>query len=394
MNSKEEKALKDFLMDIDCLRALEKWENDFNIFEVLKITNAEIRHSNFLAWLFDPNEKHELGDSFIKGFITLIVKKTETIDKDVISILLQDFYSYRVYREHIYKNNKRMDIVLVSEKEQTVVVIENKIWSDEGYKQLADYHNIMEDEFSNYKHKYCVFLTPEGDDPSESDWVPISYDEILDILKQAKDQKTLSEGVSLLLSDYEATVRRSIVKSKDEGLIKLCEEIYNKHRTALRLIFDNVQVDDSLESEIISEVLNSNEKKGRIIQKRKSRLEFHTPDMDKYLPELKTENSSYKTSWIYYYWFDRRRPDQLRLHLELGLENLSDEQNEKVKKLIIASGKKEGGRRYKRLSLWKEKLPEEKDYEEALEKATEKLINKALENEKKLLNKVKIEKET
>ena len=37
-----------------------------NIFEVLGITNAEIRHSNFLAWLLDPNGNHGMGDKFFK----------------------------------------------------------------------------------------------------------------------------------------------------------------------------------------------------------------------------------------------------------------------------------------------------------------------------------------
>lgn len=35
-----------------------------NIFEVLGITNAEIRHSNFLAWLLDPTAITEWEISF------------------------------------------------------------------------------------------------------------------------------------------------------------------------------------------------------------------------------------------------------------------------------------------------------------------------------------------
>ena len=39
-----------------------------NIFQILKITNKEIRHSNFLSWLLDPNQSHKLGDIFLKDF--------------------------------------------------------------------------------------------------------------------------------------------------------------------------------------------------------------------------------------------------------------------------------------------------------------------------------------
>ncbi|WP_147590059.1 hypothetical protein [Clostridium polynesiense] len=45
----KEHALKDFLIDIDCLKKLDDWTDDFNLFDVLRITNMEIRHSNILA---------------------------------------------------------------------------------------------------------------------------------------------------------------------------------------------------------------------------------------------------------------------------------------------------------------------------------------------------------
>ena len=34
-----------------------------NIFRALKNAAYEIRHSNFLAWLLDPNETHNQGSS-------------------------------------------------------------------------------------------------------------------------------------------------------------------------------------------------------------------------------------------------------------------------------------------------------------------------------------------
>ena len=46
-------------------------ENRFNIFKVLKLDNYEIRHSNFLAWLLNPKETHNLGYEFIKEFFKL-----------------------------------------------------------------------------------------------------------------------------------------------------------------------------------------------------------------------------------------------------------------------------------------------------------------------------------
>ena len=43
-----------------------------NIFRILKVDNYEIRHSNFLAWLFDPAENHGLGNLVFKTFIKIL----------------------------------------------------------------------------------------------------------------------------------------------------------------------------------------------------------------------------------------------------------------------------------------------------------------------------------
>ena len=46
-----------------------KESEKFNIFKILKLDNYEIRHSNFVAWLLDPNGSHKLGDKFLIKFI-------------------------------------------------------------------------------------------------------------------------------------------------------------------------------------------------------------------------------------------------------------------------------------------------------------------------------------
>jgi hypothetical protein len=59
-----------------------------NIFEILKIKNMEIRHSNFLGWLLDPEESHNLKNKFLKGFVQEGINKNKyteiTVDIDLI----------------------------------------------------------------------------------------------------------------------------------------------------------------------------------------------------------------------------------------------------------------------------------------------------------------------
>lgn len=62
-------SLKQFQEEESWRSDLTKWTNRFNIFDVLKISGMEIRHSNMLAWLLDPHETHGWGTSFLKAFL-------------------------------------------------------------------------------------------------------------------------------------------------------------------------------------------------------------------------------------------------------------------------------------------------------------------------------------
>ena len=120
MNSEkltDEQALQNFLLDIDCLDELKQWAEKFNIFDVLKISRTEIRHSNMLAWLFDANENHSIGDRFIKKIAQRIAENDIQGKYDIYQLLLLDFYSFTVYREW---NN--IDLLIVSDEEKTDII--------------------------------------------------------------------------------------------------------------------------------------------------------------------------------------------------------------------------------------------------------------------------------
>ncbi len=382
MTNNEEQALKNFLFEIDCLKQLDDWTDDFNLFDVLRITNLEIRHSNILSWIFDPNENHGLGDSFIKSFITKVVSKCDQNEYNPFDLLLQDFYSYQVYRE-----SNHMDIVLVSREEKTAVIIENKIWSGESSHQLNEYL-----EKSKIEYKDCnrlhVFLTPDGRESSDPDnWIAFSYREIIDSLESSIKEMSLRDEVLLVIHNYIDIVRKNIMKEKDQELIRICNEIYNKHKTALRLIFENVKTDNSIEHEIICETLREFHDKKQIIFNDYNKWQFFTPSMEEYLPALDRADSSWGTNLIYYYWFEKCE-NKLIIHFEIGGWNLTDELMKRTNALIKASKKKIDDYRYKRLYYKAVKLSQE-DYEASLRNATKSLVKSALENEKKLLSSVK-----
>ncbi len=64
--------LKEFLYHNEDMNELDELSNRFNIFVALGITQQEIRHSNFLGWLLDPNETHGFGNAFLIRFLRLV----------------------------------------------------------------------------------------------------------------------------------------------------------------------------------------------------------------------------------------------------------------------------------------------------------------------------------
>ena len=67
------RVLDKFLVDNAELEELSARLSIFNIFRVLRIEQAEIRHSNALAWLLDPRESHGLGEAFLRRFLSTIL---------------------------------------------------------------------------------------------------------------------------------------------------------------------------------------------------------------------------------------------------------------------------------------------------------------------------------
>lgn len=234
MNTDEE-LLVQFLKDVDILNEIETNIDNFNVFEILGTVNTEIRHSNMLAWLFNPNEVHGLKDLFIKKFIEAYLNKVSNSKDDsfILKMLVKDFNDVIVRREW-----NHIDILLISETNKVIIAIENKIWSKESKGQLKRYQNVLESEFLNYDKNY-IFLTPEAEDSSNIDlWTSMSYQDVITCLETIVTMKndTINPKVISFINQYIDILRRYIVK--DENLEKLCTEIYFKHKRALDLIFE------------------------------------------------------------------------------------------------------------------------------------------------------------
>src|SRR6476661_6772979 len=58
-------ALEDFVLENEDLERLEAQLDRFNIFKAVGAVRQELRHSDFLAFLMDPQQAHGLGVLFV-----------------------------------------------------------------------------------------------------------------------------------------------------------------------------------------------------------------------------------------------------------------------------------------------------------------------------------------
>ncbi len=257
LDPESQRRLDAFLVDNEELEALKARLARFNLFNVLKIDRAEIRHSNVLAWLLTPGESHGLGDVFLRRFLSRLLMENDGIDIALTpaQFELMNFADVEVLREW-----QNIDILVRSYAGNWCLLIENKIGSKEKKGALPRYRESVEEDMPA-TDIIPVLLTLEGEDPSEAGreagFVPWSHVEVLDLAERITEQHAdrIPADASVFLKHYLSTLRR--LTMQDEKLINLCKTIYRRHREAIELIVEygvSSGVSDAITEEIKSHV--------------------------------------------------------------------------------------------------------------------------------------------
>jgi hypothetical protein len=251
-------ALDLFLADNDELEQLSAQLATFNVFRVLKVEEAEIRHSNTLGWLLDPAESHGLGDVFLRRILSNMIlsnlRLKSQADIEGLSaahVELMDFSDIEVRREW-----KHIDVLVIDRRNKLALLIENKIGGNEGPGQLVRYRKAVAHEFPSFK-LVPVFLTLEGEpgeDEEASKYIAYSHASLLGVLERIVKQRSdqMPEAVVAFLTQYTNTLRR--LTMQDRPLVELCQKIYRKHMAAIKLIVEYGEV--SSFSQIASEIVS------------------------------------------------------------------------------------------------------------------------------------------
>lgn len=268
---------RDLLSNVD----FEKLELELktpNIFKILNISRNELRHSNFLAWLLDPNGNHGLGKLFLLKFIRDIATSEIADEIDELDISNLNFDNVEIRREW-----KNIDLLIVFDK--VVICIENKVDSKDHSNQLAKYQKIISDNFE-HKKKVFVYLTPFGDAPiskfGQDNYALYSYQAIIEHLDKILDiyGKSLNPNVFQYIKDYSLNLKRELMQN--DALNELAGKIYKNHKELLDFIIDNKP---DLASDLYQVFEKWVVKKGLIVgSKNKGCIKFLTPALNECIP--------------------------------------------------------------------------------------------------------------
>ena len=238
MNEQEQiELLEALVIDNPQLDELESLISEFNIFEAMGAVRQELRHSDFLAFLLNPSEKHGLDDKFLKRFLIKLLSSADESPISPIAVNLTDFSKAVVERE-----TQNIDILISDADSGIVCLIENKIFSSEHSNQLARYLAIVKRRFPKFKTIIPVFLTPDGISPEDdnSPYIPFSYEEISEIIEHVRQTQESMIGVDVntMMHHYIAMLRRHVVSNS--AIAELCRQIYQAHKPAFDLIVEHM----------------------------------------------------------------------------------------------------------------------------------------------------------
>jgi hypothetical protein len=232
-------ALKALQTDASELERIETLLDRFNVFEAIGFIGQEVMHSRFLAFLLDPKQNHGLGDVFLRK---MLEKASATSNVASVLKAFEDTGSQNIeqtaVQTEVYTGDGRVDILLLNEVGQWATIIENKVWSTEHSDQLGRYYRFVKRNHPDWR-VFGIYLTPYGARPSHKEYLSLDYGMVCEIIDSVLEDQGLSlnPDVKTSIEHYTNMVRRNVVGDSD--IAKLCQQIYQKHKRALDLIYEH-----------------------------------------------------------------------------------------------------------------------------------------------------------
>lgn len=179
----------------------------FNLLDTLQISNDEVRHSMMLAWLLD--HRIERAGTHAQGSLGFRLFLDE--------LELNSRYSQRQYwvSREVCGSSSRVDIEIAAPSD-FIIHIENKIYSEEGPDQSdREWADLLRRAFEirvKRNRIHAIFLTLDGTQPLNKNFVAISWRQIAKVLDRFADKAKAPE-VKTLAAHYARALRNMTLEN-------------------------------------------------------------------------------------------------------------------------------------------------------------------------------------
>ena len=205
---------------------------EFNAFDVLRYAEYEIRHSNVMAWLLDPNGTHGIGRAFLEWFL----RRARLPGKLPDEIVRGDGgQTVRVERELYYVD---VTIFLESDHGRHIVAVENKPgWAaPEHYNQARAHVKRLRDKYSGHE-THGVLLSSSREGIKEEDKIAhVSWRDVGTQIRTMHDNGDFGQGeVAAFIRQYLVAVGRMI--GPEDSDANYFRKLLDDHHSLLKHMF-------------------------------------------------------------------------------------------------------------------------------------------------------------
>ena len=173
-------------------------ERTWSFLETIGIAQREVPIANLLGYYFNPTKEHGLQDLFIKALLETdcyeLIKKTEIkVSDEIRQFRDENFIAANVILEDRTENNKRIDLVIETEK--LVIAIEFKI-NHSLNNPLDDYVERMKKRYKGRLIHYLILTPmwkmPEGNTVKNKEFKQVILSRFIEKVKILKEKKNYS----------------------------------------------------------------------------------------------------------------------------------------------------------------------------------------------------------
>ena len=221
-------SIQDLLKEVEKKRAefdRIKWSSEvrgekFNVFALCGVDHYETIHSKILAEFLSPKGSHGQKSAYLKLFARALGRAENRDFQDWFSdaAIVNTEVSSRIADVSV----GRFDILIEDADQDTVCIIENKIFANEQPEQLERYKKWLDQ--NRAKHKLLIYLTPDGrrgTTAKDDDYIRFAYlsnvENEYDIIRWLEQCQQWSTGLPFVREAF-AQYRNHIINVLKGGL--------------------------------------------------------------------------------------------------------------------------------------------------------------------------------